>query len=141
MYCANCGSKIDERARFCEYCGTEIYTLETESSQSNSEQSSSSKNSTQYSSTIKIKVQKPENGYNTSLDYPVSPKSRLIALLLLLFLGSLGVHYFYVGRIGMGILWLLTGGLFGIGLLIDFIVILTGTFKDSFGRPILNWEI
>jgi TM2 domain-containing membrane protein YozV len=59
----------------------------------------------------------------------------------MLFLGSLGVHYFYVGRIGMGILWLLTGGLFGIGLLIDFILILTGTFKDSYGRPIENWDI
>src|SRR5271166_2049850 len=45
----------------------------------------------------------------------VSERSRLIALLLCLFLGYVGVHRFYVGKIGTGVLWLLTGGLFGIG--------------------------
>ena len=69
----------------------------------------------------------------------MSPKSRLAALLLCLFLGELGIHRFYVGKVGTGILWLLTVGFFGIGTLIDFILICIGNFKDSRGLPIVNW--
>jgi len=69
----------------------------------------------------------------------VSEKSRLVAFLLCTFLGYLGVHRFYVGKVGTGILWLLTGGLFGIGLFIDWILILVGSFKDDVGNEISNW--
>lgn len=65
-----------------------------------------------------------------------SPKSWLAATLLCFFLGAFGVHRFYVGKIGTGILWLLTGGLFGIGVLVDFIIILCGNFSDSDGLKI-----
>ena len=64
----------------------------------------------------------------------VSEKKRLPALLLCFFLGCLGIHRFYVNRIGSGILWLLTSGLFGIGALVDFIMIIVGTFKDKEGK-------
>jgi TM2 domain-containing membrane protein YozV len=70
----------------------------------------------------------------------VSPKSRLVALLLCFFLGFLGVHRFYVGKVGTGVLTIVTlGGFFGIWPLIDLIMIAVGAFKDKEGRAVLNW--
>lgn len=70
---------------------------------------------------------------------PVSEKSRLAAALLAWFLGVFGVHRFYVGKIGTGLLMLVTLGGLGIWVLIDFIMILVGSFKDKQGLPLVNW--
>jgi TM2 domain-containing membrane protein YozV len=68
-----------------------------------------------------------------------SEKKRLPALLLCFFLGFLGIHRFYAGKIGTGIIWLLSGGILGIGWLIDFIMIIVGSFKDKQGGKIEDW--
>lgn len=65
-----------------------------------------------------------------------SEKSFVAALLLCFFLGSLGVHRFYTGKVGTGILMLLTLGGLGIWTLIDFIIIAIGKFTDSQGKLI-----
>ena len=71
---------------------------------------------------------------------PYSEKSKLVAGLLGIFLGSFGVGRFYLGNIGMGIAQILVTGLtLGIGAiwpLIDGIMILAGSPKDANGRPL-----
>ena len=60
------------------------------------------------------------------------------ALLVTIFLGGLGVHRFMAGKIGTGIIWLLTGGCFGIGYIIDIVNVATGTFTKKDGTPWVN---
>jgi TM2 domain-containing membrane protein YozV len=67
-----------------------------------------------------------------------SEKGFVPTLLLCFFLSCLGIHRFYVGKIGTGILMLLTLGGFGIWSLIDFVMIACGSFKDAQGLPVKN---
>ena len=69
-------------------------------------------------------------------DVVASDKGFVPAILLCFFLGAFGIHRFYVGKIGTGILMLLTLGGLGIWTLIDFIIIVTGNFTDKQGLPI-----
>ena len=79
------------------------------------------------------------NNQQSTPTQPISSKSRTAALLLSLFLGGLGIHRFYVGKAGTGVLWLLTLGCFGIGNLVDFIMIICGSFTDKSGAFLKNW--
>ena len=63
-------------------------------------------------------------------------KDWLVTLILCLFLGGIGAHRFYAGKVGSGILYILTAGVFGIGILVDLIKIITGKFTDKDGNPI-----
>ena len=65
-----------------------------------------------------------------------SEKDWMTTLLLCLFCGGIGVHRYYVGKIGTGILYTLTLSLFGIGCLVDLIKIATGKFTDKDGNYI-----
>jgi TM2 domain-containing membrane protein YozV len=69
----------------------------------------------------------------------ISPKSRLVTLLLCFFLGGFGGHRFYVGKMGTGVLMLLTLGGFGIWYLVDLIMIIVGSFRDQQGRVVYRW--
>lgn len=69
----------------------------------------------------------------------MSEKRILPAFLLCFFLGIFGVHRFYVGKIGTGILQLVTLGGLGIWALIDFIMIIVGAFTDKEGNKITQW--
>ena len=109
-YCTKCGAALSDTASFCPSCGTW--------------QQPQSGNAAGQSYTV----------YNT---YGGAPKDRTIALLLCCvgFLGfPAGLHRFYTGKFGTGILYLLTGGVFMIGTIIDTISIATGGFRDINGN-------
>lgn len=65
-----------------------------------------------------------------------SDKNKDTALLLCIFGGFLGLHQFYVGKIGKGLLYLFTAGFFCFGWIADIISILLGSFRDNTGAPL-----
>ena len=62
-----------------------------------------------------------------------SHKSYTATLLLTILLGWAGIHRFYIGKVGTGVLYFLTFGLFGIGWLIDIISAASGNLTDKAG--------
>lgn len=106
-YCPNCGVKIGSRAKVCPECSAMYYSAAC-----------------------------PDCGYcpgrasqqpvtqviyqTQTVAVPVGKRrSKWVAFVLCLLLGYLGAHKFYEGKNGMGVLYILTIGLFGIGWLID----------------------
>lgn len=68
----------------------------------------------------------------------MSDKKMVVAALLCFFLGFIGIHRFYVGKVITGILMIFTLGGFGIWVLVDLIMIITGSFKDKQDRKLLR---
>jgi TM2 domain-containing membrane protein YozV len=81
--------------------------------------------------------------YNRPLYHPPVMGGRsswVTTAMLCLFLGWLGIHRFYTGHVVSGIIQLLTGGGFGIWILIDIIMIFTDSYRDSVGAPLTRME-
>ncbi len=112
-FCKHCGQKIDKDVIVCIHCGKQVEALE----------------STQASAQPQVVINNSNMNTNTNTNMNgymgVKPKNKWVAFLLCFFLGYFGAHKFYEGKAGMGILYLFTVGLFGIGWFIDLIVILT----------------
>lgn len=69
-----------------------------------------------------------------------SNRSRAVAMVLGLVLGVFGAHRFYVGKIGTGLLMLVTMGGLGIWYLVDNIMIASGGFRDAEGNLVSRWD-
>ncbi len=65
-------------------------------------------------------------------------KDWLTTLLFCIFLGWFGIHRFYTGHIVIGVIQLFTFGGWGIWTIIDFIMIVSGSFKDSKGNLLVK---
>lgn len=109
MYCNKCGKQIDDEALICPYCGCGTVNYVRDQAKAES----------------RAQAQPAQ-------------KKRTTALLLCIFLGGLGAHRFYVGKIWTGLLWLITLGFWGIGTLVDFCLIYDNKFTDDAGRKLYD---
>ena len=112
-FCKHCGGKIPEDAVLCTHCGRQVEEIKSQVQQPS------------------IVINNDNNNVNTNSNVNqmgmmgfAKPKNKWVALLLCFFLGFLGAHKFYEGKAGLGVLYILTVGLFGIGVFVDFITIL-----------------
>ncbi|MBQ3133047.1 MAG: TM2 domain-containing protein [Clostridia bacterium] len=113
-FCKFCGEKIPEDAVLCTKCGRQVEELKKTSSDTPNiviNNTSSNVNT----NTNQVSVAAMNNG---------RAKNKWVALALCILLGYFGAHKFYEGKVGMGILYLFTGGLFFIGVIIDFFALL-----------------
>lgn len=109
-YCKHCGSVIDMDCVVCPKCGKQVEELKGNDKNIVINNSSSTSSSASANSYIPVSYGKMCNKWT--------------AFFLCLFLGFFGAHKFYEGKVGMGIIYILTFGLFAIGWIVDLIRIL-----------------
>lgn len=81
----------------------------------------------------------PSNAQSLPAQGEVSAKLILPAFLLCFFFGVIGVHRFYVGKVGTGVAQIFTLGGLGVWTLVDLIMLIVGAFRDKEGRVLRQW--
>lgn len=109
-FCKHCGGTIPQDAVMCTHCGRQVEELAGAAQQ-------------------QVVIQNTNMNTNTAAAVVAGvgarAKNKWTAFVLCLLLGYFGAHKFYEGKVGMGVLYLFTLGLFGIGWFVDLIVLLT----------------
>lgn len=131
MFCRNCGASADENAQFCTRCGAVLKADDPGSSMPPPSPDAP-----------------PPPGSQSASPAGYQPKQKLVAALLGIFLGSFGIHRFYLGYNAIGAIQLALGliGIFtcggttvvsGVWGIIDAVMILTGSLRtDAQGVPL-----
>ena len=113
-FCKFCGTKIPNDAVVCSSCGRQVEELKGADQQP--------------AAMPNIVINNSNMNSNINTNHMNVPgrqmRNKWVALVLCIFLGYLGGHKFYEGKVGMGILYIFTFGLFVIGVFVDFITIL-----------------
>jgi len=122
MFCRSCGKEVKRETEICLSCGAKPLSGKSFCQTCGAE--------TNLEAVICLKCGSKLSGEGQ--------KEWLVALLLSIFFGGLGIDRFYLGYIGLGILKLLTLGGCGIWALIDLILIATNKMKDANGNPLVK---
>ena len=175
MICKNCGKEVDNDALFCSHCGCRFVNAQNDNNIdyiNESTEKHQEKNITLAQEKLDNEAQTSNFANNQVIDTQkakdhknISSKSRLVALLLALFIGSFGAHNFYLGKKTLAISQLIitlvafffmfiamfTVSIFsmfvyiiamlavGIWVLVDFIFIIVGNAKDKDDKPVTRW--
>ena len=122
MKCPGCGTPVNQDESFCNNCGAFIPSDENGKK-------------TQNENSQEPHRDQSARGYNPREIF--SSKSRTAALLWCIFLGLFGAHKFYLGKFWVGVVYIFTYGLFGIGWLIDLTVLIAGNPLDQQGHRLM----
>jgi TM2 domain-containing membrane protein YozV len=134
MFCRNCGKELEGTPEICPGCGARPLVGSSFCQACGAKTSPLAEICTKCGAKLGGKVVAGD----------VSEKSRLVTTLLCILpawlFGIAGIHRFYLGKIGTGILMLITLGGLGIWTLIDLIMAAAGIMKDKEGKVIANWQ-
>ncbi|MGN1227158.1 MAG: NINE protein [Christensenellales bacterium] len=130
MFCNNCGKEINEHSSFCANCGAKVNSVP--------------KQPTRQAPASVSEKQQQTSQKNVAYAEPIyeNQKSQVIATILSLFLGIFGIHNFYLGKVGKGILQLiLTITVFGavittIWAFVEFLKIIDSRGTDKQGNKL-----
>ena len=132
--CAYCGKPfckeclVEVKGRM--YCKGDLGNVIDEAKQSSGSQPAVTINNTNTNTNANV---------NANAGFAGPRKNKMVALVLCILglFGFAGFHRMYVGKVGTGVLHLLTCGLCYVGTIIDLISILSGGFRDSYGQPLV----
>lgn len=107
-FCQHCGQAIAKDAVICPQCGRQVQEI-----------------ASAQAAPANIVINNTNTNTNTNINGAMArARSKWVALLLCIFLGVIGAHKFYEGKTVMGVIYLFSLGLFGIGVFIDFLALL-----------------
>ena len=155
MFCPHCGTNLPEGAAFCPGCGAAVDNSPPDPEANpggwwREQQAQPGGQAYGQAQPGGPGQYQGQNQYNAPPQYsqygpgqrpPASSirRERIVAIILCCvgFVGISGLHRFYTGKVGTGVLWLLTGGYFLVGTIIDLVHLVDGSFLDYYGHTLV----